>query len=30
VLDFAFTALGLHSVMLTCYEYNLAGRRAFS
>jgi diamine N-acetyltransferase len=30
VLDFAFTALGLHRVMLTCYEYNLAGRWAFS
>ncbi len=29
VLDVAFTALGLHSVMLTAYEYNLAGRRAY-
>jgi RimJ/RimL family protein N-acetyltransferase len=29
VLDVAFTALGLHSVMLTCYAYNLAGRRAY-
>ncbi len=29
VLDYAFTALGLHSVMLTAYEYNLAGRRAY-
>ena len=29
VLDYAFTALGLHSVMLTCYEFNLAGRRAY-
>ena len=29
VLDFAFTVLDLHSVMLTCYEYNLAGRRAY-
>ena len=29
MLDFAFTALGLHSVMLTVYEFNLAGRRAY-
>jgi diamine N-acetyltransferase len=29
MLDFAFTALGLHSVMLTAYEYNLAGLRAY-
>ncbi len=29
VLDYAFTALGLHSVMLTAYEYNLAGRRVY-
>ena len=29
MLDYAFTALGLHSVMLTCYEFNLAGRRAY-
>ncbi len=29
LLDYAFTALGLHSVMLTVYEYNLAGRRAY-
>ena len=29
VLDYAFTALGLHSVMLTVYEFNLAGRRAY-
>ncbi len=29
VLDYAFTALGLHSVMLTAYEYNLVGRRAY-
>jgi RimJ/RimL family protein N-acetyltransferase len=28
-LDYAFTALGLHNVMLTVYEYNLAGRRAY-
>ncbi len=29
VLDYAFAALGLHSVMLTCYEFNLAGLRAY-
>lgn len=29
MLDFAFTALGLHSVLLTCFEFNLAGRRAY-
>jgi RimJ/RimL family protein N-acetyltransferase len=29
MLDFAFTALGLHSVMLTVAEFNLAGRRAY-
>jgi RimJ/RimL family protein N-acetyltransferase len=29
MLDFAFTALGLHSVFLTCIEFNLAGRRAY-
>ena len=29
-LDYAFTTLGLHSVALTVYEYNLAGRRAYS
>jgi diamine N-acetyltransferase len=28
-LDYAFTALGLHSVMLTVAEYNLVGRRAY-
>ena len=28
-LDYAFTALGLHSVMLFVYEYNLAGLRAY-
>jgi RimJ/RimL family protein N-acetyltransferase len=28
-LDYAFTALGLHNVMLTVYEYNRAGRRAY-
>ncbi len=30
MLDYAFTALGLHSVMLTCFEFNLAGRRAYA
>ena len=30
VLDYAFTALGLHNVMLTCYEFNLAGQRAYA
>ncbi len=29
MLDYAFTALGLHSVMLTTDAYNLAGRRAY-
>lgn len=29
MLDYAFTALGLHSVMLTCYEFNAAGQRAY-
>lgn len=29
MLDYAFTALGLHSVMLTVAEYNHAGRRAY-
>ena len=29
VLDVAFTALGLHNVMLHVYEYNRAGRRAY-
>ncbi len=29
MLDYAFTALSLHSVMLTVAEYNLAGRRAY-
>ncbi len=29
VLDYAFTALGLHSVWLSVYEYNIAGRRAY-
>ena len=29
MLDYAFTALGLHNVMLNVSEYNLAGRRAY-
>jgi len=29
MLDFAFTALGLHNIMLTVYAFNLAGRRAY-
>jgi RimJ/RimL family protein N-acetyltransferase len=29
MLDYAFTALGLHSVLLTVYAYNLAGLRAY-
>ena len=29
MLDFAFTALGLHSIMLTVYAFNLAARRAY-
>ena len=29
ILDYAFTALGLHNVLLTCYEFNLAGQRAY-
>jgi RimJ/RimL family protein N-acetyltransferase len=29
MLDFAFTALGLHSVRLDVDEFNLAGRRAY-
>lgn len=28
-LDYAFTALGLHNVMLSVYEFNRAGRRAY-
>ncbi|MDI3341652.1 MAG: GNAT family protein [Sphaerobacter sp.] len=28
-LDYAFTALGLHNVMLKVYEFNLAGIRAY-
>ncbi len=30
MLDYAFTALGLHSVMLTVYAFNLAGQRAYA
>ena len=30
LVDFAFTALGLHSVMLWTYEYNLAGQRCYA
>ncbi len=29
MLDYAFTALGLHNVMLTVCEFNYAGRRAY-
>ncbi len=29
MLDYAFTALGLHNVVLTVYEYNLAGLQAY-
>lgn len=29
MLDYAFTALGLHSVSLTVHSYNEAGRRAY-
>lgn len=29
VLDFGFTVLGLNSVMLTVFEYNLAGKRTY-
>jgi RimJ/RimL family protein N-acetyltransferase len=29
MLDYAFTALGLHNVMLSVYEFNQAGRRAY-
>lgn len=30
MLDYAFSALGLHNVMLSVYEFNLAGRRAYN
>jgi RimJ/RimL family protein N-acetyltransferase len=29
MLDYAFTALGLHNVMLLVYEFNLAGLQAY-
>lgn len=29
MLDYAFTGLGLHNVMLSVFEFNLAGRRAY-
>ncbi len=29
MLDYAFTALGLHNVMLTVFVFNAAGRRAY-
>jgi diamine N-acetyltransferase len=29
MLDYAFTALGLHNVMLLVYEFNLAGLHAY-
>jgi RimJ/RimL family protein N-acetyltransferase len=29
LLDYAFTVLGMHSVMLTVFEYNGAGRRCY-
>lgn len=29
MLDYAFTVLGLHSVMLSVYAFNAAGRRAY-
>ncbi len=30
MLDYAFTALGLHNVMLAVFEYNPAGQRAYT
>jgi diamine N-acetyltransferase len=30
MLDYAFTALGLHNVALTTWEYNLAAQRAYT
>ena len=30
VVDYAFTGLGLHNVMLTVFEYNLAGIRVYT
>jgi len=29
ILDYGFTALGLHNILLRVFEYNLAGRRAY-
>ncbi len=29
ILDYAFTAVGLHNVMLTVFEFNKAGIRAY-
>ena len=29
ILDYAFTVVGLHNVMLTVFEFNEAGRRAY-
>jgi RimJ/RimL family protein N-acetyltransferase len=29
MLDYAFTALGLHNVLLTVYEFNAAGRHVY-
>lgn len=29
MLDYAFTGLGLHNVLLTTFEFNFAGRRAY-
>ncbi len=30
MLDYAFTALGLHSVMLTVFSFNIGGQRAYA
>ncbi len=30
MLDYAFTALGLHNIMLIVFAYNLAGQRAYA
>lgn len=29
ILDYAFTSLGLHNVMLTVYEFNTAGLKVY-
>ena len=29
MLDYGFTALGLHNILLQFFEYNLAGQRAY-